>query len=110
MSGITGKNISKRLSGKYSQKLLDNAKQSATDALKTSLKRVVQKTAEETGDLIGNKIANKTTKVWKNLERVTNENDKEILKERYLSPEKRQEIKRKNNKLVRKCTKLAKQI
>ena len=31
-----GKNISKSLSGKYRQKLLDHAKQSATDALKTS--------------------------------------------------------------------------
>ena len=29
-----GKNISKNLSGKYSQKRLDHAKQSATDALK----------------------------------------------------------------------------
>ena len=33
-----GKNISKTLSGKYKQKLLDHAKQSATDALKTSSK------------------------------------------------------------------------
>ena len=30
-----GKNISKVLNGKYSQKLLDHAKKSATDALKT---------------------------------------------------------------------------
>ena len=37
----TGKNISKNLSGKYSQKLFDHAKQSATDALKTSSKRVI---------------------------------------------------------------------
>ena len=50
------KNISKGLSGKYSQKLLDHAKQSATDALKTSSKRFIQKTAEATGDLIANKI------------------------------------------------------
>ena len=35
-----GKNISKILSGKYSQKLLDHAKQSATVALKTSSKRI----------------------------------------------------------------------
>ena len=32
-------NISKCLSGKYSQKLLDHAKQSATDALKTSAEK-----------------------------------------------------------------------
>ena len=69
------------MSGKYSPKLLDNAKQSATDAFKTA------KTAEATGDLIGNKIANKITKVSKtsahiNSETVTNEHDKEIPKER----------------------------
>ena len=67
-----------------------------------------QKTAEATGDLIGNKIADavlsdtlatraksydgKITKVSKNSqqdksETVTNENDKEIPKERYISPE-----------------------
>ena len=38
-----GKNISKRLSGKYSQKTLDHAKQSTADAIKTYLKRVIQK-------------------------------------------------------------------
>ena len=32
------KNISKNLSSKYGQKLLDHAKQSATDALKTASK------------------------------------------------------------------------
>ena len=42
-----GKSISKNLSGKYSQQLLDHAKQSATDGLKTSLKGVIQKAAEE---------------------------------------------------------------
>ena len=31
-----GKNISKNLTGKFSQKLLDRAKQSATDALKNT--------------------------------------------------------------------------
>ena len=50
-------NISKNLSDKYNQKLLDHAKQSETDAFKTSSKRVIQKPAEETGDLVGNKIA-----------------------------------------------------
>ena len=33
-----GRNISKNVSSKYSQKLLDHAKQSATDALKTASK------------------------------------------------------------------------
>ena len=31
-----GRNISKNLSGKYTQKLLDHAKQSTTDSLKTA--------------------------------------------------------------------------
>ena len=59
------KNIGKRLSNKYGQKLLDNAKKSTTDARQTASKRVIQKTAKATGDLIGNKIADKTTSVSK---------------------------------------------
>ena len=47
--------------------------------------------------MIGNKIVNKITKVSKNSQQnnsevVINENEKEIPKERYISPEKRQEI------------------
>ena len=41
MGKITGKSISKNLSGKYGQERLDHAKQSATDALKTFSKRVI---------------------------------------------------------------------
>ena len=60
-------------------------------------KRVIQKTAEATGDLIGNKTANKMTKLSKksqqyNSETVTNEHDKEILKEKCVSPEGWQEM------------------
>ena len=60
-------------------------------------KKVIQKTAEATGGLIGNKIANKITKLSKNSQQnnsktVTNEHDKETPKERYGSPEERQEI------------------
>ena len=100
-----GKNISKNLKSKYSQKLLDHAKQSATDTFKTSSKKVIQKTAEAPGDLIGNKIFNavaksydgKITKVSKNSQKnnsetVSNEHDKEIPKEKYVSPEERQKI------------------
>ena len=43
MSINTGKNISKNLSSKYSQKLLDHAKQSATDALKLLQKEQFKK-------------------------------------------------------------------
>ena len=47
-----GKKISKNLSGKYDQKLLDHAKQSAKYAHQTTLKIVIQKTAKATGDLV----------------------------------------------------------
>ena len=95
-----GKNINKNLSGKYSQICHDHAKKSATDALKTASKRVILKTAEATGDLMGNKIADavdksydgKITKVSKSSEAATNENDKDIPKEKYISPKKRQKI------------------
>ena len=43
-----GKNVtkvSKSMSNKYSQKLLDRAKKSATDAIKTTSKRAFQKTS-----------------------------------------------------------------
>ena len=85
-----GKNISKNLRGKYRQKLLDCAKQSATDALKTASRKAIQKTAEASGDLINNEIAYRITKVSKNsqkknLETVTNEHDKELPKQIYIS-------------------------
>ena len=66
----------------------------ATDALKTTSKGAIQKTVDATGGLIGNKIANRITKVSKNSqqnhsETVTNEHNKEIPKERYISPKRR---------------------
>ena len=51
--------MSKTLSNKCSQELLDSAKQSTTDVMKTASKRAIHKTADATGDLIGNKIADK---------------------------------------------------
>ena len=56
-----------------------------------------QKAAEGTGDLTGNENADRITKLSKtspqnNLETITNEHDKEIPKERYISPEERQKI------------------
>ena len=97
MGKIIVKNISKNLSGKYSQKLLDYAKQSAIDAFKATSKKVIQKTAEATGNLTGNKNADKITKISKTLqennsETITNEHDKEIPKEKYISTEERQKI------------------
>ena len=43
ISKSIGKDISKNLNGKYSQKRLDHAKQSAIDALKTTSKIIIQK-------------------------------------------------------------------
>ena len=51
--------MSKSLSDKHGQKLLDSAKKSTKNAIKTASKRPIQKTAEATGNLIGNKIADK---------------------------------------------------
>ena len=61
------KNMSKSLSNKYGQKLLDNAKKCTTEAIKTASKRAIQKTAEATGDLICDKIADKIVFQKKNL-------------------------------------------
>ena len=49
------------------------------------------------GSKLSYKIADKITKVSRNLQQnnsqtVTNENDKKIHKERYISPEKREEV------------------
>ena len=63
MGKTVSKIISKNLSSKCCQELLDDAKQSVTDALKTASKIVIQKTAKVTDDLIGNKIADRITKV-----------------------------------------------
>ena len=89
------KNMSKSLSNKYGQKLLDSAKKSTTDVIKTASKRAIQKPAEASADLIGIKIADKITSVSKKSEKKL-PNDKihvEIAttKERYVSPEERKQ-------------------
>ena len=68
MSKNIGKDRSKNLSGKKSQKLVDHAEQPTADAFKIVLKRAIQKIAEITGDLIGNKIADKITRFSKALQ------------------------------------------
>ena len=87
------KNIRKNLSSKYSQKYFDYPRKSGTNAFKTVSKTEIQKAAEATGDLIGGKImgASKNSQ-QNNSDTVTNENDKEIPEERYISPEERQKI------------------
>ena len=67
--------------------------------MKTASKRAIQKTAKATGDFIGNKSGVKITKVSKSLlysnpETVTKEEeniglDREIPRERYISPKNR---------------------
>ena len=93
------KNIGTNISNKYSQKLVDTARKYAIDAIKTASKRAIQKTAEATGDLVGNKIADKVTSASKkslkkphDQELHSNEVNKEIPKERYISPKRRQQI------------------
>ena len=63
MGKSVGEKISKNLSSKYSQKLLDHAKKSATDGLKTASKRAIHQTAETIGHLL--KITDRITKVSK---------------------------------------------
>ena len=65
--------------------------------LKLLPNKQLKKKAGTTCDLIGNKITDRITKVSKNSqqsnsETVANENDKEIPKERYISPEEKQKI------------------
>ena len=92
------KNMVTQLSSKYGQKLLDSAKKINNRCNKNCFKIAIQKTAEAAGDLIGNKIANKTTSVSKKssakLGSQNNEanDESEAPKERYISPEKRQQI------------------
>ena len=61
MSKHNGRDISKKVSSKYSQKLLIHAKQSAIEARKTASENEIQKAEEKTGDLMSKKIANKIT-------------------------------------------------
>ena len=91
------KNMGTHLSNKYGQTLLDSAKKSTKDAIKTASKRAIQKTVKATGDLIGNKIADKITSVSKSSKELHSQkndadNEIEVPKERYLSPEKAQQI------------------
>ena len=101
--GTHATKVAKNLSNQYSQKLLDTAKKFTTDAIKSASKRTIYKAAEATGDLIGNEIADKITNISKNsskkrhsvkLRSQNNEanDESEIPKERYISPEKRQQI------------------
>ena len=88
---IWAKNTSKNLIKKYRQRCFDHAKQSATDVFKTTSEKMTQKRAEATGDLIGNRTLEKVTQ---NSPRSNSQKEEsiEMPKERYTSPEKRQQI------------------
>ena len=60
-AGNLGKNISKNLTSKNSQKPLGHTKQSSTNSIKNA-----SKTAEVAGDLIKNIISDETTTGLKN--------------------------------------------
>ena len=95
------KNVSKSLSNKYVQKILDSAEEYTTDVIITASKRAIQKTAEVTGDLIGNKVADKVTSLSKKpAKKLPNDEIKEEEKEdaeitahkkTHISPEERQQ-------------------
>ena len=92
------KNMGTALINKYGQKVLDTAKKSTANAIKTVSKRAIRKTVEATGDLIGNKITDKIRSVLKKCTKdlPNDETDvdaeKATPKERYISPEERQQI------------------
>ena len=86
------KDMGTQLSNKYGQELLDSTKKSTTDAIKTASKKAIQKTAEPTSYSIGNKIADKITSVSKKSKNNEDDDESEAPKERYISPEKRQQI------------------
>ena len=102
--GTHATKVVKNMSNKYSQKRFDSVKKSTTDAITTASRRAIQKTAEATGNSIGNKIADKITSISespknfhsqnasKKFHLKTDENEIEIPKERYISPEKSQQI------------------
>ena len=82
----------KNMSNKYSQKVLHSAKKFATDAIKMVSKKAIR-TTEATGDSIGNKNADKITESSKKSQNILKaDENEEIPKERYISPEKRQQI------------------
>ena len=85
------KNMDKNVSNKYGQNLVNNAKKCTADAIKTTSIKAFQKTAEATDYLIGNKIAEKITSVSRKSPKKShsqNEDEIEVPKKGYISPEK----------------------
>ena len=90
------KNVGKNVSNEFGEKRLGSAEKYTTDAIKTASKRATQNTADPTGDLIGNRIVDEITGVSKSSKQLqsnelylkTGENETDIPRERYISPEK----------------------
>ena len=76
--------VTKNMSIKYSQQLLDSTKKCTTDGIKTASKRAIQKIVEATGDLTGNKIVDKITIASKSSTELHSQNDlKEVKTETF---------------------------
>ena len=92
--------VTKSLSNKYSQKIIDSAKKIYNWCHKNCFKKSNSKNSRSNWSLIGNKIADKITSVSKKKSTKelpndeTKEEDAEITthKKRYISPEERQQI------------------
>ena len=87
--------FAKKLSNKYSQKIMDTDKKSTTNAIKTGSQRANQKNAEATGDLVGNKIDKIITiskKSTKKLPTIDEDAELSTHKKRYISSKERQQI------------------
>ena len=74
------------------KKILIALEKATMDAIKTASKRAIPKTAEATGDLIGNKITDKITSLSKKSPKELQNDEIEVTKKRYISPEEREQI------------------
>ena len=80
--------FARNFSDKYTKSLMDKGIDVSKKFSKTAGKKILKETA--TGDLIGNKITDKITSASKKSQ--SDEVNNEIPKERYISPNKRQEL------------------
>ena len=97
MGSNIGKNMSKNLISKCSPKPLDHAKKNQLQMRKLIQNEQFKKQQKQLVIWLLKEVANRITKVSNNSqqnnpETITNENDKEIPEERYISPEERQNI------------------
>ena len=84
--------FAKNIGSKYGRKILDKRIDAGNDFAKIAGKKVLHKSAEATGEMIGNKVADRITRSSRN--KVQKEDDRimEETQERYIPPEKREQI------------------